>query len=285
VAAKRLPHRLHGRGDVDNFLARGKQRAAEEERRGQQRGVGHVLRLALERALLGYLQAGIGGGGVTSFSSCHARLREGVISRQPKGPEVLYAHPLKTKIGGRAGVNGLINNDSCIISRLHRTRIWVVFQRVRQGVLDGIIDVFVERAHHHLVVAGPKKLVAQVQVLGLGVQQIGVAGLGVDVAFAHAARVVVGRQLKKAGPADAGEVRGAHILAGRKGVAQVQAGQPVGVQLPAFVGKLRVGQAGEVLLVGVLHAHAAQHLPRAAHQAQLAVAGRYFFGGRVVVIA
>ena len=111
------------------------------------------------------------------------------------------------------------------IAHIHR-HVISVLPLVDQAILDRVLQPFVEEANHELLGGFREKLIAQVDVIGYGVLQVGVTLL-----FVIFVEDAVGHDLEEAGAVDVPGVGEAQVGIGVRLLFGMEAGQPVGVAL------------------------------------------------------
>ena len=157
----------------------------------------------------------------------------GVVGLHAKPVEVFHHIHLRTQVTGITEVHGLIIG---------------VLSLVDQAILDRVLQPFIEEADHELLRGFREKLIAQVDVIGHGVLQVGITLL-----FVIFVEDAVGHDLEEAGAVDGPGVGEAQVGIGVRLPFGMEAGQPVGVALLT----LRIHVAGEfqhIALCGMLHA-------------------------------
>ena len=146
-----------------------------------------------------------------AFVGSHTGVGVGIVGLHAKPVEILHHIHLRTQVAG--------------ITEVHRLIIGVL-PLVDQAILDRVLQPFVEEADHELLGGFREKLIAQVDVIGHGVLQVGITLL--LVIFVEDA---VGHDFEEAGAVDGPGVGEAQVGIGVRLPFGMEAGQPVGVAL------------------------------------------------------
>ena len=96
------------------------------------------------------------------------RMGVGVVGLDAKPTEIFHDVNLHAEVGGRAEIHRFISQ---------------VLPFCHQPVFDWVLDVLVEHAHHELFAGAGEELIAQVQVVGHGVFQVGIAFFVVVISY------------------------------------------------------------------------------------------------------